>query len=207
MKQMSEEEIRRVQIQVLQEFRDFCEEHDITYSLCQGTLLGAIRHKGFVPWDDDIDVMMPRSDYERLLKLYKSNHYTLHHYSTCKPYIYSYAKMSDNRTVMKEGKVYDCELGVNIDIFPIDALPDTESEYRKWIKKLDFWKNISTIRNIAVSNTRSIGKNIVIALSRFITMPLPMKWLAKKIDTMSQQYDLTPKMVPKLWTGGGILVI
>ena len=61
------DEIKKIEFDILYKFSAFCEDNDLTYMLCGGTLLGAVRHAGFIPWDDDIDVLMPRPDYEKLL--------------------------------------------------------------------------------------------------------------------------------------------
>ncbi len=68
MRKMSLEEIKETELNILVDFDKLCKENNLYYTLCGGTLLGAIRHKGFIPWDDDIDVLMPRPDYDRLLE-------------------------------------------------------------------------------------------------------------------------------------------
>ena len=72
MREMTLEEIQQVSLEILKDVHRFCVENDIKYSLCYGTLLGAIRHNGFIPWDDDIDIMMPRPEYDRFIRLYQS---------------------------------------------------------------------------------------------------------------------------------------
>ena len=69
MQQLSLREVQLEELELLKDFDQFCKKHNLKYSLCYGTLIGAARHKGFIPWDDDIDVCMPRPDYERLLTL------------------------------------------------------------------------------------------------------------------------------------------
>lgn len=188
MKELTNQELKEVMLDVIQEFHDFCIDNDIKYSLCAGTLLGAIRHKGFIPWDDDIDVMMPRKEYNKFLEKYKSERYTLHHYSLQKPYMLSYAKLSDKRTIMKEQHVYDSQYGVNIDIFPLDFQPDNIEDAKKWARRLKFLKDIRSMKNLKVCRNRSLLKNVTIALCRILALPISMKWLVRKVDIIAQQY-------------------
>lgn len=189
MKELNHKELRSVMLDVMQEFHDFCMRNNINYSLCAGTLLGAIRHKGYIPWDDDIDVMMPRKEYNKFLEIYKSNNFTLFHYSRQSPYMLSFAKLSDNRTVMIDEQVYVGGYGVNIDIFPLDFQPDDPEIANKWANKLRFLKNIRTMKNLKLSRNRSFVKNATIIICRLVLAPIPMKWLVKKVDVEAQRYS------------------
>ena len=108
----------------LQVFHNFCEKHNLTYYLSDGTLLGAIRHKGMIPWDDDADVCMPRKDYNKLLSLAQKIDlpYKLEHFKLNKDYIYPIFKFTDTRINIKAyyGDSY-YQTGVWIDIFPLDG--------------------------------------------------------------------------------------
>lgn len=188
MKELTEQEIREVQMGILQEFHNFCTAHNIKYSLCGGTLLGAVRHKGFIPWDDDIDVMLPRREYKKLLALYKSDKFTLYTYDTCPKYMQSFAKLCDNRTLLTEHIVYEPDYGVDIDIFPLDFFPDNEEESRRWADHLKRWKNIRSLKNMTVNSHRSFIKNAIVIISRILLSPLPMKYVVRKIDIDAQKY-------------------
>lgn len=125
-------EIQLCLLDMLTAFSNFCEKHNLRYYISGGTLLGAARHNGFIPWDDDIDVNMPRPDYERLLNLAKNGIEKYQVYESPKCYI-SYAKMFDPDTVMlneyegvsgkKASSYYE---SVFMDICPLDGLPKNE---------------------------------------------------------------------------------
>ena len=104
-----------------------CKKHNIPYFLYAGSLLGAIRHDGFIPWDDDFDVALLRKDYHRLLKILPNelpSNIVLQSNDTDKNYYYFYAKLRDKNSFLDEG-LYDHpfkERGIFIDIFPLDRL-------------------------------------------------------------------------------------
>ena len=72
MRILNNKEIKKIELNILLHFDSFCKEHNLRYYLSGGTLLGAVRHKGFIPWDDDIDVCMPRPDYEKMINIYQN---------------------------------------------------------------------------------------------------------------------------------------
>ena len=73
MKELSLQEIKQIELQILKRLKFFCDENNIRYFLCNGTLLGAIKYEGFIPWDDDIDVFVPRKDYDRLIRSFEDD--------------------------------------------------------------------------------------------------------------------------------------
>lgn len=130
------EEMREIQLNILDSVHAFCMERGLRYSLGGGTLLGAVRHKGYIPWDDDIDIMLPRPDYERFLREYPGTHehYALQNARLDPACYLMFTKIYDDRTIQEE----DIRLrnGVAIDVFPIDGLPAPE-EIPVYIKALD----------------------------------------------------------------------
>jgi lipopolysaccharide cholinephosphotransferase len=126
-------------------FDRFCRENNLRYSLFGGSLLGAVRHRGIIPWDDDVDIMMPRPDYDKLIELASKQFpegYKIV-YAGNSPYYYlPLAKMVDTNTTLIEFKKNKrCSIGVNLDIFPIDAVPKDaqlrERNYRTFRKKYE----------------------------------------------------------------------
>ena len=128
---------------ILVEFDRVCKEHNLCYSLMGGTLLGAVRHKGFIPWDDDIDVMMPRPDYERLYRLVQSgtvkfNEHFLLSEDRGKKAFYPFLKLMDDRYRIKSTTHVEVPF-LYIDIFPIDGVPDLpEKDLEKMRRKRVF---------------------------------------------------------------------
>ena len=134
------------QLEILKAFIRVCDKHNLTYFLVYGTALGAIRHKGFIPWDDDIDVAMPRKDYEEYIKLqseYEGTPYFIQTYKSDPCYIYNYAKLRDSSTTFIENpfKNHRINHGVFIDIFPVDGMSRTMGDRQKIGKKNKFvWR-------------------------------------------------------------------
>ena len=148
-RKISDDEARALLAGYLSAFADYCEARGLTYMLCGGTLLGAVRHRGFIPWDDDIDVMMPRPDYEAFIRLAEKEpvdaRLTLMGPHNDKNYLWPFVKLVDTRTALIElqyrrrhRRWMRERYGLYIDIFPIDGLPgskDGQSHYFKAVKR------------------------------------------------------------------------
>lgn len=133
-KEMTQEEQKQVMLNIMIAFAAFCDEHGLQYFLDAGTLIGAIRHKGFIPWDDDIDVNMPRKDYDEFVRLTKQNNGMMgpcYQVEYPQDTVHVFLKVSDTRTVLIEyPDTKPTECAVYIDIFPKDGLRD-----KGWVTK------------------------------------------------------------------------
>lgn len=144
------QKLKALELSMLASFVEVCRKLSLRYYLVGGTLLGAVRHKGFIPWDDDIDVAMPREDYEIFLRegqKHLPEHLFLQCLATDPAYAMNFAKIRDSRTTLVEYTVrkYPMNHGVFIDIFPLDFYPDTEKEQ----KHMDFHQKIFKYRTRA----------------------------------------------------------
>ena len=145
------DDIRRLQLEELEILKYFirvCEENGLRYFLLGGTLLGAVRHKGFIPWDDDVDVCMPREDLNRLADLFASGEHVYEYvsYETAPEYRYSWPRLiSRNMKIINRSAVKPREEYAWIDLIPLDGFPD-EGVKRKLHKiKLSFWWDLNQI--------------------------------------------------------------
>lgn len=153
MKEITFEEKRRVQLEMLKEIHVFCKNNDIKYSLAYGTLLGAIRHKGFIPWDDDIDIMMPYPDLELFKKKFESESLMYADIDTLSHYEFGFPRIVHKQSFCKAG-ILSKTYGINIDLYPITSIPDNPEEQNRYFargesilkKRLSYMRKRSLLR-------------------------------------------------------------
>lgn len=141
---LATEESKAIQLQILDEIDVFCKAEGLRYSLAYGTLIGAVRHKGYIPWDDDIDLLMPRPDYDCFLESFRSEVNEVMDLSKSNVCVETFAKVCRKGTLMVDKELGRALWGVNVDIFPIDGAPeeglqehyDKMCRRREWIFRL-----------------------------------------------------------------------
>lgn len=185
MREVTFEESRKIQLEILLYFDEFCKKHNLHYSLAGGTLLGAIRHKGFIPWDDDIDVFMEREQYVEFLKIYQGKYKLI---TNKHPRWYDgYSRLSDDSTVIQwsDGEKYFH--GVWMAILPIDNFPSDE-EWMNFRKKLEKTRSFGQYKSYYWNNERGFVINSIKMIRRIILSPF-LSHNSKKIDAVLSQYN------------------
>ncbi len=144
---LSQSEVRSIQLDMLDELDAFCRAEGIRYSLAFGTLLGAIRHKGYIPWDDDVDIIMPLPDMLRFKKAFTSSTLQYIDIDTCKHFEYHFSRISHKLTYSKDGMTTK-SYGVNLDLYPVVGMPDTEKEIQEFLESIQplYKKRLSYIK-------------------------------------------------------------
>lgn len=173
MKILCLKEIKEIEFNILVHFREFCKEHNIAFYLSNGTLLGAVKYKGFIPWDDDIDVFVPREDYNRLLKIYcDTDQYQMFAPGRTKDYGYPFTKLCDMATYKKEeGFSANASGGLDIDIFPLDSWGDyRQAKHRMKIielyRRLLFLSKTKKSRTVKHNDLKGVISVIVSSISK-----------------------------------------
>lgn len=194
MKELTLQELKEIELDILKVFDAFCKENNIRYFLAFGTLLGAIRYKKFIPWDDDVDVLVPREDYERLLELFQENDkYRLYAYERNCKYAFPFAKLCDMTTKLVETDYPNSgvELGVNIDIFPLDHFDDDLQEAKKEIHRIS--RNNACLGYIKVDKPKTsnplrfIAWSIIIAYCKMRGSEYYIKKVTKECNKPEQK--------------------
>lgn len=186
-------ELQIALIRMLSEIAPALDQHKIEYYVAAGTLLGAIRHQGFIPWDDDIDLTMPRPIYEVFLKNADKiipKPYILETFKTSDDYPYFFAKIYDPRTTLIEGKSQPLVRGIYIDVFPLDGISNETKEQKKLTRMIRKYLKIYR-RFIANSGyTGPITKRSThLLIAPIIKFIFPKTKLIKKINKITSKHS------------------
>ena len=212
---------------IMKEIKPLIEEGGFRYYMLGGTLLGAVRHKGFIPWDDDIDIGMPRNDYEAFLKYIPDRlppHLKLHTYWDDSPHHYYFSQIVDTRHELKRtGSRIERNEDVWVDIFPLDGMPDNPfirmiHKFRLMYVRTRF--HLATFDKVNLKRPdRPLSERIIIWVAAYTglgTHSNPRKWL-DRLDVLLKKYSIEEtgwiinfmgqykfrEMFPKTWYGQG----
>lgn len=200
-------ELRKIQMDILSYVDKVCHEQNIKYSISGGTLIGAVRHKGFIPWDDDIDIMLTRQEYDKLVKALSGDYedskpYKILTHSISKDFQFPYAKIVDERTILRENVKGCKDFGVFVDVFPIDYIP--KSGVNLLFSRMRFLYNILILKRLTTNRKRSFLKNATIKLSQIILAPVSSDRILDKMDAIARKAgrQTTDKMACLVWGYG-----
>lgn len=185
-------ELQSIILEIQKKVHAFCVKHEIPYSLSGGTCIGAVRHKGFIPWDDDIDLFLTREHYERFLQAFEEDPIPGLQVATFRSrerFFSPFAKIEDVRTTVNEVANTPSEIGVNIDLFPLSGLSNNRifrQCYLMWCRSL---RNALALKQVKPVAKRSWKKNLVLTLGRIALCWLPLKTLLGIMDRTAQVFS------------------
>lgn len=191
MNKIGVEEQKRIQLDVLSVVDRFCRENDINYSLGCGTMLGAARHKGFIPWDDDIDIYLFRKEYNKLISLYPDvvDDVKIASLERDVKWDKSFSKAYNAMTLVKDGG-NSYKVGVGIDVFPIDKVPEDENEWISYDRKRRHYQRIYELKNsMLFRKGRPMWKYLFLPFTKLLLLPFSSRDIAKFLDRYAQKYD------------------
>ena len=222
-------EIQLCELEILKAVKRVCEKYNFTFYLGSGTLLGAVRHKGFIPWDDDIDIGIPRKDYDRFINEIEQElpqYLKLNTYWDDSSHHYYFSRIVDTRHELKRsGSLVERNEEVWVDIFPLDGMPNGLFKRKLHMIRLLYARmryHLSTFEKVNLKRpNRPLSERIIIKIvyvTRVGTHSDPIKWL-NKIDKLLRMYSIDStnwvcnfmgqykfkEMFPKNWYGNGKL--
>lgn len=197
---LPDNELKKAQslmLKILKEVHRVCEENNIKYFLSDGTLIGAVRHNGFIPWDDDLDIGMVRSEYEKFCRIAPQklgDEYIIQSHSTDKGFALPYIKIILKDTVWMEKaseKTNRKYIGLYIDVFPYDKVPLDKKVQEKHRRKYAFIKHLLYIklRYKLLKDVKSLPRKIYFILKAFIALFIPVETLVKKRDALCIKFE------------------
>ena len=186
-RQLNEEEIKEIELGVMDYIHNLCEKENINYSLAYGTLLGAVRHKGYIPWDDDVDISLKRDEYDKLYQAVLRDNdpiYKVASWENDSRYPYPFYRVYDARTVYENNYIEnDIDLGICVDVFPFDYYADVNKE----MVKLDTYRRLSVYTLYGIHSKSAGLKNIVRYLLVLVFRLTRVKTWNKKMNLLSMQ--------------------
>lgn len=206
-------ETQEIALDILTIIADICEKENFRYYLIYGTLIGAVRHKGYIPWDDDVDIMMPRPDYERFLDYMSLHgqeypHLRVFNTRTCKEYPYMISRVSDVRYYIDMDNEKDYGMGIFVDVYPYDGLGNTKDEAVKYGLKGDRLSSFcyqATRERFAIETTVSPFRKIIKFPFYLLSKLCGKNFFQKRLEKLEGQkdYDQSQYIGCVIWLSGG----
>lgn len=206
--EISISELKRIELSILKKVTKFCDDNHLIYFLLAGTALGAVRHKGFIPWDDDIDIGLPRKDYERFIETYNDEAYEVLEYSKDRNYPYAFAKVIDNGTVLIEPTNNTYPLGVYIDVFPIDGLQGDDRQRETQSRRAIRYSRMLIYKSVTTKYETDYIHRLYHIILRMALLPFSRRWIIEKQIKNAKRYsyencDYIGVLVVRYYTTGG----
>ena len=187
-------EIQQMELGIMEYIHETCQKIGVKYFLAYGSLIGAVRHKGFIPWDDDMDICMLREDYEKLQDYLIANpdeRYEVMSYKNNLNYVYPFMKVQDNQTYLLEEDVrIDSNMGIYVDIFPVDGYED-DSVFKDKMTKLIKKRQLSCYTFKGITNTKSVLNSLIRYISVIIFYFTNTNKYIKQIDDLAKSRKVT----------------
>lgn len=193
MKKIELEEQKKIMIRILEYFDKVCRENNIKYSLIGGSLIGAIRHKGIIPWDDDIDVILSRKEYLKIIDILEKkedSRFKLLTRNTCKDYFFPFPKLIDKRTYVIEPQNLEqiSEYGIYIDIFSYSNVSNEEKERVKDVKKIKLLNSMMSRKKLNLK-TDGLKQNFLRVNKNILSKIIGYSCICKKLDSIYGKYN------------------
>lgn len=212
-KELTIQETQAISLEILHTVANICEQQGIRYSLIYGTLIGAVRHHDYIPWDDDVDIMIPRPDYDRLLGYLKEH---IHEYPNLKvfnreevkEYPYMITRISDDRYVIEMENEEPFGMGVFIDIYPYDGLGNTKKEAVRFGLKGDRLSSLcyqATRKKIAVETTTSNFRKLIKYPVYLVSKMIGKEYFQNRLEKLARvkAYDQSKYVGCVTWLSWG----
>lgn len=189
MRKIEMAELRERQMEILDYVAQFCDDHGIRYIIEGGTMLGAIRHGGYIPWDDDIDVGMLREDYQRFTELFPreaKEDYVFACAETVDKWHLPFGKVMDTNTLLTQD---GHDLGINIDIFPYDDSPADPELMKKMYAKRDRLKGLNAAQIRKEKPSGNLARRIAVYGIRAVLRCFPEYYFIRRIEKNAQRFN------------------
>ncbi len=193
--------VQELELRILRDFLSVCEEQGLTYFALAGTGIGALRHKGFIPWDDDIDIGLPRKDYEKLILVFKEkfgDKYIIGNAEHMKnyPLMTTRIMIKGTKFIEETLKNVKCELGIFLDVYAFDNVSNDDKKMKKQAHSAWFWSKILILRHISFpvlpfSGLKKKIAHLICAIAHFVLVlfRISPQWIYKKCKSASCMYN------------------